>query len=87
MRRVNGRSSIVQQHDAFLEQLLKFHFKTESNNKMCQFVYTSKASCIGSINVCFFHVIASGCFRKRNIVNPLLNQLDLNRSNAISTVS
>ena len=30
----NGQSSIVQQTDAFLKQLLKFHFKTESNNKM-----------------------------------------------------
>jgi len=34
MRRANGRSSIAQQHDAFLEQLLKFHFKGKSNNKL-----------------------------------------------------
>ena len=33
------------------------------------------------------HVDASCCFRKPNIVNPLINQLDLNRPDAISTAS
>ena len=33
------------------------------------------------------HVIASGCFRRPNIVNPLINQLDINTPNVISTVS
>ena len=32
-----------------------------------------------------FHVDSSWCFRKPNIVNPLINQLDLNRSDTIST--
>ena len=30
-----------------------------------------------------FHVDASWCFRKPNIVKPLLNQIDLNRPNTL----
>ena len=54
MRWTNSRSSIVQQPDAFLKQLLTFHIKRKSNNKVWQFFYTSKASSVGSINVCLF---------------------------------
>ena len=42
MGQTNSRSSIVQQRDAFLKQLLTFHIKRKSNNKVWQF-YASKA--------------------------------------------
>ena len=62
VRRTNGRSTIVQQPDAFLKQLLTFHIKRKSNNKVLQFFYTSKASCIGSITVCFFMLMQVDVF-------------------------
>ena len=34
MRQTNGRSTIVQQPDAFLKQFLTFHIKRKSNNKV-----------------------------------------------------
>ena len=86
VRPTNGPSSIVQQPAAFLNQLLTFHIKRKSNNKVWQFLYF-KGIMRREHNRMLLHVDASWCFRKPDIVNPTINQLDLNMRNAISTVS
>ena len=87
MRRTNSWSSIVQLPDAFVKQLLTFHIKRKSNNTVWQFLYFKCISMHRKHKRMLVHVDASWCFRKPNIVNPLINQLDPNRPNAISTVS
>ena len=65
MRRTNSQSSIVQQPDAFLKQLLTFHIKRKSNNKVWQFLYF-KGIMRRKHKSKLVHVDASWCFRKPN---------------------